>query len=481
MKKIALFALLTVFTAGAVFAQAIGTWTSPQSTSTQGRFRSDADNFIRPDSFNTVKFEKWFGMMSFADTGRAMVGYASKIGGNEEGADSTFLGIFYNGSLWANAPALTYNTGYGTFKGSNSSDVKTYTTLPGLGTTRPYNHIAALIGLADMGFRLSILSTFEIFKDEDFISGGAQYKSYETGAGAITPQIAWSLTQNVTDKGVKPWATLDIGFVKDYTKSQVYAQEGANWVDGNETVTNSQNYTNILLNLGLGGITIAEKDGWKTSFDFEYRLGLPLYSNEYSSQSSAAATYSISKIKGRNTNGALDEYTASNHRLRPILLTQWSGEKLALKARIDFNVNIEASESTPKAMYDYSLTTVGNTVKRTFLGFTPDIQLGMQWKLHPKLSLNAGGRIYFNAMSRTKTTGDLYGANGDKVDNSSYETITTAYGAATNTFAIGATFDSGDNVFFEATTGATGENISVFGSGTGGLFQFYNLLVGFRF
>jgi hypothetical protein len=107
MKRIILVAVLFAAMTTVAFTQAVeGFAASPQSIATQGRYRSTADNFIRPDSFSGVSFEKFFFMTSFASTTEARLGFATKLG-------SAYLGLGYSGTFWTNvATPLTYREEY---------------------------------------------------------------------------------------------------------------------------------------------------------------------------------------------------------------------------------------------------------------------------------------------------------------------------------------------------------------------------------
>ncbi|MCL2880237.1 MAG: hypothetical protein FWF29_08345, partial [Treponema sp.] len=61
---------------------------SPQNTSTAGRFNSDTDNFLSPRNYSGVNFDKWLGLISFSSGQKeynynemAQLGFAAKFGG----------------------------------------------------------------------------------------------------------------------------------------------------------------------------------------------------------------------------------------------------------------------------------------------------------------------------------------------------------------------------------------------------------------
>ena len=482
MKKIIVFTAMIAVLAGSVFGQALpnlvsGGFTSPQATATQGRIRSAADDFMRPDSYKNVSFENWFAMTSFANTTGASLGYASKKG-------DLYLGLFYTGTFFANIQTFTPTEHYEAWHGVGKSGVRVYDNVPLFSGGSPSNQLAVLVGAGDMGFRFTLSSTYKQFEDSDFavddgLGGPAtEYKSLEMGNGAVSPQLAWGMTKNLTDKGIKPWATIDLVFNNTFRKYQEY-DDLNNYAAGDETVADSTKYTQFELNLGLGGITIAEKDGWRTSFDFEYLLDIYFYENEYSFTPDGSTYSKIYTISGRRNGVAnFDEYSRTYHRLRPSISTQWNGEKLRLRAKLDLNIGINATDTTPVSpLTNGSLHKDGTTAVATTFSFNPDLRLAAQWQLHTRLFLNIGGRININALESTTTEGKGYSLLLGEVANSSYKTVSaTIFGATNNTLTLGVTFNPIDNLSLEASCGLTGNNASVFTANANGLFYFGSIL-----
>jgi len=478
IKKVIVFAVLfAVITVGA-FAQSIpGGFVSPQNAATQGRIRSNADDFIRPDAYTNVSFERWYSMASFANTTTTTLGYATKLGG-------LYLGTFYSGTFWANVtkPAYTEETTTGGFGGGVDKKVLIYT-VPAdrdstIGATRPANQIAVLLGVADMGFRLSFRSTYESFKvDEEAQFTNGDYKSFETVQGLLSPQIAWSMTKNLMEKGIKPWATVDLNFNRDWTKYQLAA------VGQTERVGRSMNAFNPEFQVGLGGFTLANNNGWRTSADLEYRLRLTVYNNEYD-YDIGGGVYGVKEVKGTFDGTTIREQKSNDHRIRPIISTQWNGEKLRLRAKLDLNVTLESSENNPMtADASGTLHKTGRSAKAFTIGFQPDLQLAAQYQAASKLFLNAGGRITASAITRTSTEGSSY-TNGVETPNSSYKRVATSFGdSITNQFSLGVTVNPTDNLSVEANTGVSNtvsNNVNVFDT-TNGAFVFGSVLVSLKF
>jgi len=473
-KRIVIAVMFAVITAG-VFAQSIpGGFVSPQGTATQGRIRSAADDFIRPDSYTGVSFEKWYGMLSFAATDNiTTLGYAAKSGGGEEGG-GIYIGMFYSGRFWADVTIPNYTEQAVAFAG-DFKNVPVYTGAINLGAT-PYNQIAVLIGVADMGFRLSFRTTYEAFKtDGDARINTTNYKSYETEQGMLSPQIAWSMAKNLTSIGIKPWITFDLDFNRNYTKTAEYSNATGDWV-ATESIGNSQNYIATEFNIGLGGITIANQNGWRTSADIEYRLRTRSYENEYN-YTDSSGNNQIKTFSGTYSGTTLNEPSYNDHRIRPSFSTQWNGEKIRFRAKLDLNLNLTNEESNVMGVKDTSGTLVKNGVSSvtSSFSFNPDFRLAASWQALPVLFVNVGGQIA-NTMGTSTVESKTY-ASGDEVINTSTKAVSYTTTGATHAVTFGITLNPTDNMGIEAygllNTSSTSNNYR--------LFEFGSILVSFKF
>jgi hypothetical protein len=490
MKRLVLIALIISVTAGIVFAQvdipnsgaSDAAWASPQSVATSGRIRSTADNFIRADSYTDVKFDKYFAMTSYRNApGTAHLGYAGKAGG-------LYVGAYYGGSFWANVPDVTYTESTrGWLDNASKSGVKSYATLALNTPNVPQNTLSLLFGVADMGFRLSVYTTKQLFSDSDFVFGSNYYKSYETESGVVTPQLLWAMTK--TDIGLKPYIAVDLALTKNYTKESRYSNPGTGWVAQQEVVTESDINTVTTIRAGLGGYTLLNKDGFRVSADLDYVLGLTSYDNEYNYTDSNGKNQIKTGFKGTIdavTGDPLAESSETSHKITPSIAGQWGGGPLSLRFKLNLNVPITETISTGMALKagvtDGSLVKNGADTKAVMVGFNPDLRLAAQWKIVPNLALNLGGRINFGTISSTTTEGKTY-TNDTADDNSSSTKVVSTNGVnITNTLVAGVTFNVTDNLTFEAATGARNGTIDVFGtSGSNSLFLFTNLLVSLRY
>lgn len=487
MKKLLVLAALILVTSAVVFAQAqiladylvtagglgMPGFTSPQSAATQTRYRSAADNFIRVDSFAGVTFDKFYAMASYAATNRAQLGYATKIG-------SLYLGLAYGGRFWYGYTPLDYRE-------QKKAKYKFYTfdvDDPFNRSGDPENRVGVLLGVGNMGFRFSFSSVGhewihfgEKFAKLDNTTPGNPvtnvYKSYDAERGTVTPQIAWGMAKGLTENGVQPYVILDLAFVKKYIK---YEEVGGNGIE----VLNSENEFDPKLTVGLGGYTVYKNDSnFRLIADFEYALALKIYGNEYSF--SDGGKNKVKTFFGLNDNGRtlipgdqLTEITYNGHLFTPALAGQWSGGPLALKFRLALPVSLAGVDTTPKEVKSNGdLKDYGKKTSLFLAGFNPYLQLGAQWKIVQKLTLNAGGRIDFNA-------GYLYTTDidGNKEYNEKNNVSTS------NQLTAGLTFTPTDNLSFEVNTGVSNgasNNINVFETGVTGLLHFTNFLVGVKF
>jgi hypothetical protein len=460
MKKGIVVILMAAILTGTAFAQALpAPWAqSAQSTATQGRFRSTMDNFIRPDSFSGVEFDKFFAMAGFQSAQNIQLGYATKLG-------STYLGLAYAGNFWSNVTDRTYTINHVEAATSGigvDKYFKSYTAAV-LSGTAPQNLIGVLIGLDSMGFRFAINVDYETFSDEDIVIGTTYYRSYEASQGNITPQLAWSMTKNLTDNGIKPWATMGFGFTRDNA-------QGDRYVNGT-LVTRSMNYFQFTLDLGLGGYTLKTWDGgFRLSADFDYQLIVRTYNND-SPNGSVSGTYDGTNL--------YDDMSYVQNLLTPSLSGQWSGGDLAFRFKFNLPFTFRSEARTPLATA--TLLKNGRSIETFTFIFNPNLRLAMQWKAHSKFTVNAGASINLGSITTSTTEGTTYGGGAPTVPNPQPENGSTTFGNSDNSLTLGISFFISDNMTIEATSGVgTNNRLSAF-DGAAGVFVFSNIGVSLKF
>jgi hypothetical protein len=493
--KVFTFALLlSMIGAAGSWAQNLpgNIWSSPQSTTTEGRYRSNADDFIRPDNYTNLRLNNWFGMVSFLwdsnYSGIATAGFAKKV-------NDVYISAFYSGNFWTWAPANNYTEQKFTIPPNGGEADKIYNVYDRISVVPgPVNNAAVLIGVADMGFRLTYRTNHQMFNKNDIVTGGQLYKSYQTEGGYIVPQIAWAMAKNLTDNGIRPYVTVDLAFHRDYEKAEpvggtvIGTGEDAVTVVG-ERIERSLNHFDPSVALGLGGYTFYNKDGFRGSFDVDYVLSMNIYDNEYSYLE--GGQYKTGKIKGTYSPGLFPylERSYISNQLTPSLSGQWGADRLALRFKLNLVFGlINEEQNRMRLTPDNQLVNDESNTYTTFT-FRPDIRLALQYKIIPdKLTLNAGARIQATTLTAGTNVRKTHDANGieqseSKVHTNSYADNAGGGSSFTSRFHIGTTFNFTGNAWLEATTGvsnAYGEGaIDIFAPG--GLFSFGNIMVGLKF
>jgi len=464
-------------------------WTSPQSSTTEGRYRSNADDFIRPDSYLGVKFNKWFGMTSFLWAGEedsdkmiATAGFATRVNG-------IYYAGFYSGNLWTGAPVNDYTNGIPDTKPNGGENGKAYNIYNNISVSgsNPANNFALLIGVMDMGFRLTYRTNYQSFSKKNIVENGQLYKQYSDANGYIAPQLAWAMAKDLNKNGIRPYISLDLVFYRDYKKTTTEGPD-AGGIEG-EKIGRSLNRFDPSLAAGLGGYTFYSKDGFKASADVDYVISFNLYNNKYSIVE--GGSYKTQKITGEYSAGSTPYIQKSfvSNQFTPSISGSWSQDRLALKLKLNFPLTFSTTRqdsmdlnSSNELIYhgDSNLT-------KTFT-FRPDLRLAFQYKIIPdRFTLNAGARIQATTITIDTIKQENYVNNerqyGIKIHKSKF--LNDASGTQfVSRFNIGAAFNLTNNLWAEATTGVTG----AYGSGAiklfateDGLFSFGSILIGLKF
>ncbi|MDR0443970.1 MAG: hypothetical protein LBH44_11245 [Treponema sp.] len=488
--------LLLMAAASSLWAQSepIGFRESPQSIATRGRFRSAADDFIRSDSYAGLKLENWFAMTSFQNTDLAL-GFAKKLG-------NAYLGTYYAGSLLRHQDS-TYTERHLPFKYDTKADNKmlfpVYGTDPytAIKATQPNNRVAVLIGIADMGFRLSYASNHQKFSESDIAHGagdpfaGTYYKNYVAEYGFIAPQLQWAMAKDLTKQGIRPQLTMDLMFFRDNNKVEKYTE-----LDGKTNgaqINQSANYIEPRIELNLGGFTLYNENGFKGSVDLDYRLRLRSYDdNEYSWFDTSGKNKTAS-VNGTVTGSTVKEIDYAYNWIRPSASAGWSSGNVGVKAKLNLPLDFTSTETTTSYVSN-DPSKKGKLIKEDYsdkfvFKFEPGLDLAVQYKIVPdKLTLNAGGRLRLSAITVTSDGSVEYEDEGKKEVPYSHENLSETKFDNTNTgLYVGANFNFTKNIWLEAVTGVSdGRTVGVFNDsnvsgGNGGLLVFSSFLAGLKF
>ena len=484
--KLVLVALLLAVNFGNLWAQGLpgGIWSSPQNIATEGRFRSNADDFIRVDAFTNLSLNNWFGMVSFLQDDRnraiATIGFATNV-------QNIYFAAFYNGNLWANAPSnnpIERRHGPDNVPAGAQPGV-TYRVFSSISVAPdPVNNIALLIGFADMGFRLTYRTNYQSFHDSNIVIGNQLYRNFSAGHGYLAPQIAWGMARDLTRNGIRPYVTLDLVLNRHFSRMET---AGPN-AEGNtgERVERSSNFLAPQLAVGLGGFTFFSNDaGFSSAVDFDYELALRIYNNEFSYLD--GNTLRIGQIRGTNNPGTfpLVERSYMSNTFIPAISGSWRQDRIALGFRINLPLTLSNESSAIMGLNaSNNLINAAHNDSREAFTFQPDLRLGLQYVLVPdRLTLNTGARIQTTAISLVRISREVYSEDGDRIHSERIHQ--NSYGGTfVSNFHIGLNFNFLENIWVEATTGVTNafgnaQAIDVFMPG--GLFSFGRIMVGLRF
>jgi len=408
----------------------------------------------------------------------ATAGFATRVKG-------LYIGAFYNGNFWTGAPVNNYTEKEATPNGGGTGNYDVYGNISTGGATNPVNNAAVLIGLADMGFRLTFRTNYQTFNKKGIVSQDQLYNSYLDEKGYITPEIAWAMAKDLTKSGIRPYVTLELGFARDYKRTETSGPDSAGLTGVN--IGRSLNHFDPKLGLGLGGYTLYNKNGFKLSGDLDYTLELNIYDNEYGYVE--GGSYRTGKIKGTYSPGSSpynEQFFASNL-VTPSLSGSWSKDKVALKFKLNLPLTFNSLEQRAMTPNGGSLVYDGATKETFTFVFRPDLRLSMQYKVIPdRLTLNTGARLQATALTLETIDISNYTMGTKTSTQKQHNDATINIGSGTqfiSRFNIGASFNFSENIWTEAGTGvsnAYGEKaVDVFGSG--GLFTFGNILVGLKF
>jgi len=481
-------------------------WESPTSAATNGLFTSDADDFISPSFYSGVEFEKFYALTSFADSRRVNFGFATKI-------KSLYIGAYYGGKFIADKIDHPYKEQTTSWLGKKTNGVRVYEFdtqddfLKSYDSSDLDNEFSLLIGAANMGFRFSFASTYQSFEDNDFIfivdPNGTPITNYvknaQFGYGDITPQIAWGMAKDLTDNGIRPYASFQLGFHNEYGKYQLYTGTSDKKLQ-DEEVLKSMNYVAPIFALGLGGFTFLTRGEFELSADFDYAFTIiSSGDNEYNYKDDKGKQQ-IKTFSGFNRDGELAQLSLNYHSIAPSLYGSWTKDNFSFMLRLglDFEVtNITFTGMEEDGRYDDgTLAKDGEDGNATVFSFIPSLGLAAQWQVASKLALNLGGYLTPGTVTR-ETTETLEYSQGEASDDGSVKTVSTSYKGARSLLTFGAVLNATKNLTFEAVTGAgysskekdpddnkkDKNSVSVFGKDdeSYGLLYFFQLLVSVKF
>jgi hypothetical protein len=488
--KLIVAVLIMLVVAGGVLYAGPNFIYSPQREATASLFLSDADVFMNPRNYTALNFNRWFGLISFfgnhgdfGNNSMAQIGFATRFG-------NLYTAFFYGGNAFRIAPN-SYTEKEDPFFGRT---IKSYVTEPGsqFGSFRPRNEFAVLVGVADMGFRFSFVSTYQIrnlnenivIGDEFGIGGLDYYKAFRNEFGRLNPEFAWGMTSDLTAIGIRPHLYVNMDFFRDYQRFEKYT--GPDLSDGTDgdVIGRSNNNISLDLTAALGRLRLVRNEAFEFGLDLWYTLGLKVFDNEFNYFDGDRNR--IGKIMGNYDpdNGIFEERSEISHVITPKIYTIIPRDKISFSAEFGLTVGYSNVISTGMAIKtdDTSglLVRDGEDTNTTSLSFAPVLNFGMIWEIVPeRFFINAGSHISFgNLILGTTETANFIQGERDP-DNPDTKIINNTFEGARTELSLGITFNPSSNLSLQAMSGVEtdGNIINVFD----GLTTFSKLLVTMKF
>ena len=476
-RKIFISAAMMLFAVGGVFAnpQFI---TSPQRIATAGQFWSEADLFIDPRGWADLEFNNWFGLVSLDQVNMAQLGFATRFGG-------LYTALFYSGNAWR-VTRHAYTERSDNFFGTPRS-MRVYTALPSIPSNHTlYNEFTFLLGIADMGFRVSFASSLQSRRlDELFRAGTNHYRSFHSAFGSINPEIAWGMTRElVPGRGIMPHVYVNMDFFRDFQKYDMFT--GADTSTG-ELINRSNNSATFGITAYMGGFALMAQDNFHLGVDLSYSVALTIFNNEYNFND-ANGILRVGNFNGTFNGASLMGQSANSHVITPYLYSSWQGERLALSAELGLTLGFGSERNTGMALRtgstDGSLVNDGMDRSISFFEFSPTLNLGMQWGIVPqRFFLNAGSHISLGELRLQTTETRTYNQGTEDV-NARENVIENDFFGASTILTLGITFNITENLSLQAMNGVdiNANTINIFDPTVGqGLGTFSSILVKLRF
>ncbi|MCL2193658.1 MAG: hypothetical protein FWB78_09715 [Treponema sp.] len=477
--KVFVVAIALFFIVGGSLIASPNLISSPQRQATAGQLWSDADRFIDPRDWADMEFDRWFGLVSFDTVRMARLGFATSFNG-------LYLALSYSGNAW-NIPGHIFNEqqiGAGFFAAPRNGRFYTITPWFPAGGSVPDNSVSVLIGVADMGFRLSYSSTHWSRRIDDlFTFGGQFYRSSREEIGSINPELAWGMARElVPGRGIRPHVYIDLDFARDNHRVEQYTAVTLEVVD---RVNRSNNSLTLNFTAAMGGFSILRQNGFDLGVDLWYTLSLPMYNNYFNYIDAAGNQRVGSGYRGRfsATGPNANEFTEIRqhlHAVTPYLYAFWEGEGITLAAELGLGMGFGGRRTTEMALRTGTSTLVNNGWERaeSFFSLEPTLGLGMQWAVVPeRFFLNAGGIVQFGGVSFESAENTEYN-DGARVEGSGFRSVNRMFYDANTALSVGVTFQITPNVGVQANSGVEAGNVANF---FGSLTSFSEILATIRF
>jgi len=454
-KRNLIMVVLAIITMG--LAIPLSAQSSNQLTATAGVFGTDVDDYMDVNYYGDVEFDKWFGLLGKG----IQLGYATKFG-------DIYLGGYYTGNI------LTTGT-------NETKRLRTYwdTTLQQLTskvddtiydqtTTETNNHIAALVGVANIGIKLGFYENITTYntpynvgrRDTSTVThnadGSITYSNndsinYEQSNGNLVPYLQAGTKLTVGSYIVAPRVSASVNFSRDKLIDEYYGSARTsyqgNFVGDERIERRGRDYGYTTLDFG-GGADFWLDDSMYAALD--YFLSMDLYNQSFSAAGKSVSVkgtldwnngnnYSTTQNyfdrteKGDYASVSVSEKSYTSHTIIPAF---WKEKKLGDDLKLGVSVRVPviiSSRSTSSYDDEWSITqrtykdenlssdnrtevneshTAGDKTEYSYLGIFPSVGIGASYNLIPgRFTVNAGVNLYPIAYKKETTVTSRNGVN----------------------------------------------------------------------
>lgn len=411
MKKV-LTALFTLCLFGMAFAQQPGSSSSKTSTSTQGLFKTDVDNYYDLAGWDSVKPENFFGFLGY-DTSADGINF-----GLAHQFKNLFVGYYFGGALDEYTVTSSKTTAGGSTTSVKSKETSALATAP-CGTF----DTGLLFGFGNMAIKAAIY--YDVTRDEiseqtnpDVINNNQKY--------VITPEVDFAMKSKLKDWDAVYSGNLAFEFNVDETYSEV---------GGVKNFTDNSKYI-LYLGAGMG----LEKSDKK----FTHNIAASMLNKIYIFSSDISAT--SDKVTSQEGKAGYELYLTPSYEL-----TYPASKNLTFKFGVTMPLNLAYASGADSFETDGTKSYPATVVSDFDLYSQTNLRAALVYQWKPNFALNTG--IGINAPKfalNNKTTVVKNTTSGDVESETSALSFTISQTDASCSWSSGFTFTPAKGIVIDA-------------------------------
>jgi hypothetical protein len=375
------------------------------SSATQGLWDNEADRFMDVNDYDTVEFDKFYGLLQGGGGGNISGGFAKNFG-------SVYLGLYYYGNL-ASGSSVEEKDADGEWLTNAAGDNGIYF----------YNQLYTLIGTPVGGFKLGLmLNGFRTDTDESLAS------TVEAKSGSFGVSLTWGNNFALGDGVLKP--EVELGYYFDLNERETTPKPS-----GDTTTTHSGSSQ---LTLGFRGTyEFAPGASSQSSLTLEDTISVQFPTNPRSKSTVLGVTTTTEQEGNQISNGLYGSF-AKTYDLDGRFSAGWN-------VGLSFYVTLDPVKTTATSG---SATTTTSDRDTTTIQLVPTAGVGFTYKFVPdRFTLNGGVTAYYGY---THQKWEDNRATGTALAETTYHYWDGLYMGG----SLGGTLYFSPKVFLEFSTGA---------------------------